>query len=117
MVILPKLPGKQTAKLRATVKRLTESAEKGEWSERVEYGKALVISNNALGFWVAMNASKDAGGVGKVQWFIAGRQISNNELIDKHKQMLDGFKLGGRIPKYLSENTKRHMRSQPGLPT
>lgn len=117
LVILPKkLPGKKTAKIRAMVDRFSEAA-KEEAGDRIEYRKILGINNNALGFWIAMDIVKDLGGVEEVDVFVAGKRVPDNELLERHRQMLDGFKLGGRIPKNLSENTKRRMRGQPGLPS
>lgn len=117
LVMLPKkIPGKQTAKIRATLKRLTEKKRDEDAADRAEYGKVLAIENNALGFWVVMNVIKDLGGVEKVQVFIAGRQVFEDELTAKHKEMLNAFKLTGKIPTYLSKDKKRPMRNQPGLP-
>jgi len=117
LVMLPKeTPGNQTAKIRATVKRLTKKKGDEDAGDRVEYGKVLAIENNALGFWVAMSVIKDLGGVGEVQVFIAGRQVFDDELIEKQNQLLNAFKLTGKIPNYLSKDTKRPMRNQPGLP-
>jgi hypothetical protein len=116
LVILPKkLPGRQTAKIRAMVQRLSEATKKEETGDRIEYRKVLAINNNALGFWVAMDTIKDLGGVEKVETFIAGRRVSDEELLETHRQMLKALKLGGRIPKNLSERLKGRMRGEPGL--
>jgi hypothetical protein len=104
LIMLPKkMSRREKALIREKVRRHKDVAE---------YGKALVVDNDAFGFNLAMKLVKQLGGVPRVHANILGRIVFDDELLDRDRQEKEQVK----VPKHFHEKTKDEFRKRPGLP-